>query len=104
MWAVRTKTTACAQVVDFSMACGMCDGGGACMQLKSKTGSCRNNCSDSILFQYLCYLFIDSMDIRFEISSKNVLFYDVFKLREFITKLMHAIDMLLNLNQFSIKN
>ena len=66
--------------------------------------SCRNTCSDSILFQYLCYIFINSMDIRFEISSKSVMFYKVFKLREFITKLIHVINILLNLNQFSIKN
>ena len=66
--------------------------------------SCRNTCSDSILLQYLCYIFINSMDIRFEISSKNVVFHEVFKLREFITKLIHAINILLNLNQFSIKN
>ena len=66
--------------------------------------SCRNSCSDSILFQYFCYIFINSIDIRFEISSKNVVFYEVFKLRKFITKLIHAIDILLNLNQFSIKN
>ena len=66
--------------------------------------SCRNTCSDSILFQYLCYLFIDSMDIRFEIPSKNVVLYVVFKLREFITKLIHAINFLFNLDQFSIKN
>ena len=64
---------------------------------------CCNTCFGSVLFQYLCYSLTESMDIRFQVSLKNVVFYVVFKLWEFITKLIHAINFLFKLDQFSIK-
>ena len=61
---------------------------------------CCNTCSGSVLFQYLCYLLTDSMDIRFEISSTDYVFYMIFKLREFILSLYMESNFHLNWTSF----